>query len=101
MLPEHRIKAVVNAVPRGKVFSYSRVALLAGMPGGARRVGRALSGMKGVPWWRVLRADLTMAKEVASKQARHLRAEGVLVKGLRVAKDAMATLTEVEERLGR
>jgi methylated-DNA-protein-cysteine methyltransferase-like protein len=81
------------------VFSYARVALLAGIPGAARRVGKALSKMSGLPWWRVLRADLTMANEIAQRQARQLKAEGVKVRGRRVAKEAMATVEEVGRRL--
>lgn len=94
-----RIRRVVQAIPRGKVLGYARVAILAGIPGGARQVGRAMSTLSGLPWWRVLRSDLTLAEAVAVKQARHLRAEGVQVKGRQVSASARATLAEVLERL--
>jgi len=51
---------VVRRVPRGRVVTYGRVALLAGRPGAARQVGFALSALRGakhrVPWQRVLGA---------------------------------------------
>jgi methylated-DNA-protein-cysteine methyltransferase related protein len=79
-----RVAAVVRAIPRGKTLSYSGVANLAGRPGGARAVTRALQATKGLPWWRVIRSDKTLAYEVADEQARRLRAEGVKIVGRRV-----------------
>ncbi len=76
---------MVRAIPRGTVLSYSRVAVLAGMPGRARLVGKLLAGSgTGLPWWRVVRADRTLAEPVARLQALHLRREGVACKGARV-----------------
>ena len=77
----HRTVArVVRAIPRGKVLSYSRVAVLAGLPGRARLIGKVMGRIGSrLPWWRVLRADRTMAEEVRSKQARRLCAEGVKI----------------------
>ncbi|HUK65306.1 MAG TPA: MGMT family protein [Anaeromyxobacteraceae bacterium] len=50
--------AVVRRIPRGRVATYSFVALLAGRPRAARQVGFALSALHGsrhrVPWQRVL-----------------------------------------------
>ncbi|HTP26645.1 MAG TPA: MGMT family protein [Anaeromyxobacteraceae bacterium] len=49
---------VVRRIPRGKVATYSQVALLAGRPRAARHVGYALAALRGarhrVPWQRVL-----------------------------------------------
>ena len=71
---------VVRAIPRGQVLSYSRVAVLAGVPGRARLVGKVMSRIgPGVPWWRVLRADRSLAEGVAVEQARRLRREGIRV----------------------
>jgi methylated-DNA-protein-cysteine methyltransferase-like protein len=44
-------------------------------------VGHELKELKSpsVPWWRVIRADGTLAPSVAHEQARRLRAEGVEV----------------------
>jgi len=50
--------AVVRRIPRGRVATYSQVALLAGRPRAARQVGFALAALRGtfhrVPWQRVL-----------------------------------------------
>ena len=84
------VARVVRAIPRGRVLSYSRVAVLAGLPGRARLVGKVMGRIGArVPWWRVLRADRTLAAEVAVEQARRLRAEGVrVVGGRRVPRSA-------------
>jgi methylated-DNA-protein-cysteine methyltransferase-like protein len=78
--PEAVLRAV-RAIPRGEVRSYSQVALYAGRPGAARGVGHELKELTSpsVPWWRVIRADGTLAPSVAQEQARRLRAEGVEV----------------------
>lgn len=56
-----RIYAVVRRVPAGRVATYGQVALLAGLPGGARQVGYALHALDpdredDVPWQRVINA---------------------------------------------
>jgi len=79
-----RVASVVRAIPKGQTLSYSAVASYAGRPGGARAVVRALHAIKGVPWWRVIRADGTIALEIASEQSRHLKREGVKLEGRRV-----------------
>lgn len=71
------VKRAVRAIPRGEVRTYSQVALYAGRPGAARGVGRELKTLENVPWWRVIRADRTLAPAVAHEQARRLEAEGV------------------------
>jgi methylated-DNA-protein-cysteine methyltransferase-like protein len=75
------VRRAVRAIPRGQVRSYSQVALYAGRPGAARGVGRELKtvGEGNLPWWRVIRADRTLAPAVAHEQARRLKAEGVKV----------------------
>ena len=95
---ETRVAQVVRAIPRGQVLSYARVAVLAGIPGQARRVGRMLARTGGsLPWWRVIRADRTLADPVAAAQARRLRREGVAVRGARVP--AAAVLPVGDRRL--
>jgi methylated-DNA-protein-cysteine methyltransferase-like protein len=74
------VRAAVRAIPRGEVRSYAQVALYAGRPGAARGVGRELKTLQNVPWWRVIRADGTLAPAVAHEQAKRLGAEGVRVK---------------------
>jgi methylated-DNA-protein-cysteine methyltransferase-like protein len=73
------VRRAVRAIPRGEVRSYSQVALYAGRPGAARGVGRELKTIDDVPWWRVIRADRTLAPAVGHEQARRLKAEGVEV----------------------
>jgi methylated-DNA-protein-cysteine methyltransferase-like protein len=49
---------IIQRIPRGRVATYSQVALLAGRPRAARHVGFALAALRGsrhrVPWQRVL-----------------------------------------------
>ena len=75
---------MVRAIPKGTVLSYSRVAVLAGVPGRARLMGRLLRGTNRLPWWRVVRADRTLAEPVAEVQRRRLAAEGIVLKGARI-----------------
>ena len=64
MAPKHndtdqRIWQVVMLIPPGKVSTYGDVARMAGLPGAARRVGRALRGLPVgtlIPWHRVINA---------------------------------------------
>lgn len=78
------VERAVKAIPKGETASYARVALMAGKPGAARAVVRALHSLKDLPWWRVHRSDGTLAPQVAVPQARRLKAEGVKVEGRRV-----------------
>ncbi len=82
------VAAVVRAIPRGKTLSYAQVALRANKPGAARAVVRALHAVKGVPWWRVIRSDGTVAAQVAAEQLPRLRREGVKAVGRRVPASA-------------
>jgi alkylated DNA nucleotide flippase Atl1 len=69
---------VVDHIPPGLVMAYGDIAewLEQGTP---RLVARVMSTHGGdeVPWWRVLRADGTLAPEVADRQAPLLEAEHV------------------------
>jgi methylated-DNA-protein-cysteine methyltransferase-like protein len=77
---ESSVRAVLERLPPGDTFSYGWVADQAGYPGRARAVGTLLaSGMKDVPWWRVVRADGRLVTHIAREQARLLRKEGVAV----------------------
>lgn len=69
----------VRAVPPGFVATYGDVS-----PGAPRFAGTVLFAAEdpGLPWWRVVRADGSLAK--GSRQRRHLVAEGVPFKGGRV-----------------
>jgi methylated-DNA-protein-cysteine methyltransferase-like protein len=81
----HRIEAVVDSIPAGRVSTYGRVAAIAGLPRRARWVGRVLrelpSGSK-LPWHRVLGAGGRISLPLASggrEQARRLKRESVEV----------------------
>jgi alkylated DNA nucleotide flippase Atl1 len=80
---------VVERVPPGRVTTYGTIGGLLGI--GPRRVARALSSGGGaVPWWRVLRADGTVAEPVRVRQLELLAAEGVPVRNGRVDLAAVA-----------
>lgn len=73
---------VVRAIPRGRVATYGQVALLAGLPGGARTVGWALRALRdpAVPWHRVLGAGGVICLGTTPSgnlQRSRLRKEGV------------------------
>ena len=81
-----RIYSVLNAIPPGFVTSYGCVATLAQLPRGARQVGRLLSQLPAettLPWYRVLRADGSIAFPLDSPsyrcQKQRLESEGVTV----------------------
>ncbi len=81
-----RIWDTVLLVPAGRVASYGQIADLAGLPGRARLVGRALGLAPedlAVPWYRILRASGQLAfaprSAEAERQARLLDEDGVEV----------------------
>jgi len=79
-----RVRAVVAAIPPGRVLAYGDVAELAGAPS-PRLVGRVLAeDGHDLPWHRVLRADGTCAAHLAREQLARLRTEGVLADRERV-----------------
>ena len=85
-----RIYAAVAAIPRGCVSSYGEVAERAGLPRGARLVGRALGECPGrVPWHRVLNAagriSLPRGSTSYARQVQRLEAEGVTVRDGKIA----------------
>jgi methylated-DNA-protein-cysteine methyltransferase-like protein len=81
---DQRVWQVVALIPPGKVATYGDVARLAGLPGAARRVGRALRGLPEdtrIPWHRVLNASGRISLPADSKshrrQRQRLEAEGI------------------------
>ena len=79
---QRRVVDVVRSLAPGECASYGEVAEEAGYPGAARGVGGVLREVEDLPWWRVIRADGSLAK--GERQAALLRAEGVAVRGGRV-----------------
>ena len=64
-----RIYATIRDVPPGTVASYGQIAEIAGIPRGARQVGRALRELPAghdVPWYRIVTASGRLAFEVDS-----------------------------------
>ncbi len=89
-MPDHardtsqQIWRVIAMIPVGRVSTYGDVARLAGLPGGARRVGFALRGLPAdttIPWHRVINAQGRLSipadSESGRRQRARLEAEGV------------------------
>jgi methylated-DNA-protein-cysteine methyltransferase-like protein len=86
----------VQQIPAGKVASYGQIADLAGLPGRARLVGKALQHYQGdvaLPWYRVLRSDRSLAFAAGTAQAieqrQRLLAEGVTFERHKVCADCI------------
>ena len=90
-----RIWQTVQAIPAGKVASYGQIADLAGLPGRARLVGKALGqvpkqGWRGqtVPWYRVINSQGKISFAVGTEQFERqkglLQDEQVIVIGARI-----------------
>lgn len=94
------VQRAVKAIPKGQTASYARVALVAGKPGAARAVVRALHALDDVPWWRVLRSDGTVAPQVADEQLEKLKAEGVSFIGRRVKSSGSVPAVRRSKRTG-
>jgi methylated-DNA-protein-cysteine methyltransferase-like protein len=80
-----RIWEVVEGIPEGCVLNYGEVARLAGLPGRARLVGRALARApkkRALPWHRVVNAQGRISFAADSPrgqtQRRRLEAEGIV-----------------------
>ncbi len=79
---------VVDRIPAGRVTTYGAIGELIGV--GPRRVARALSSGGGaVPWYRVVRADGSVAEPVRVRQLELLAAEGVPLRDGRVVLSAV------------
>ena len=76
---------VIALIPKGRVATYGQVAELAGLPGGARRVGKVLSQLPSgtrIPWHRVVNASGGISLPEASggyvRQQTRLKKEGIV-----------------------
>ncbi len=79
-----QIFVVIHQIPYGKVSTYGEVAKMAGYPGYARHVGKALSNLPKdtqLPWFRVINSagKISLKGECYSRQKEKLEAEGVEV----------------------
>ena len=75
-------RAVVDAVRRlgpGELVTYGELAEELGRPGGAQAVANVLRSAPGIPWWRVVPADLRLYCSHAPVQGSLLEAEGYVV----------------------
>ena len=87
--PQERIWQVVANIPKGRVATYGQVAELAGLPRGARQVGRVLAALPAgsrLPWHRVVNAAgrVSLAGDAGRRQRRLLRDEGILLRADRI-----------------
>ena len=84
------IYQIVRRIPYGCVASYGQVARLAGLPGRARLVGRALAETPAetgtLPWHRVINAQgrISLTGASAREQQKRLRSEGVVIRKGRI-----------------
>jgi methylated-DNA-protein-cysteine methyltransferase-like protein len=90
-----QIWQTIQLIPQGKVACYGQIADLAGLPGRARLVGRALGcvpkgGWRGhaVPWFRVINSQgkisFPFGSENFEKQKQNLQDEQVVVIGSKI-----------------
>lgn len=90
-----QIWKTVQLIPQGKVACYGQIADLAGLPGRARLVGKALGKVpdsgwqnKSVPWYRVINSQGKISFPAGSiffeKQKNLLQEEQIVVIGAKV-----------------
>ena len=77
-----QIFSVIHQIPDGKVTTYGEVARMAGFPGYARQVGRALSNLpedSKLPWHRVINGQgrISLKGENMLRQKNKLEHEGI------------------------
>lgn len=78
------VRALVAAIPAGRVATYGDIATAAGLPS-PRIVGWIMANDSAdLPWHRVITASGRPARHVAARQLELLRAEGVIAAGGRV-----------------
>lgn len=79
-----QIFAVIHQIPLGKVSTYGEIAKMAGYPGYARHVGKALGNLPSeskLPWFRVINSQgrISLKGKDLVRQREALIAEGVEV----------------------
>ncbi|WP_154180229.1 MGMT family protein [Vibrio furnissii] len=79
-----QIFAVIHQIPHGKVSTYGEIARMAGYPGYARHVGKALGNLpkdSKLPWFRVInsKGEISLTGPDWDRQRERLVAEGIAV----------------------
>ena len=88
------MRALVAAIPRGRVATYGDIACAAGLSS-PRIVGWIMrTDSSDLPWHRVIRACGRPAPHLAARQLERLHAEGV------PSRDGRVTLSSVRYRFG-
>ncbi|MGE5264265.1 MAG: MGMT family protein [Acidobacteriota bacterium] len=96
---QERVIKIVRAVPKGRVLTYGEVSLLAGVPRGARQVGRILYRLYPtgrVPWQRVINryGGLSTYKIGTG----HLQHQLLVSEGIRFRRDGTVNLDKYRWR---
>lgn len=87
-----RVRALVAAIPSGRVSTYGDLADAAGLPSPRIVAWIMRTDSSDLPWHRVILASGRPAPHMATRQLELLRAEGVL------ARDGRVALAEVRHR---
>ncbi|UGA53849.1 MGMT family protein [Vibrio sp. VB16] len=79
-----QIFVVIHQIPSGKVSTYGEIAKMAGYPGYARHVGKALSNLpkdSTLPWFRVINSagKISLKGDSFARQKEQLEKDGVQV----------------------
>ncbi len=95
-----KIYTVIYQIPAGKISTYGDIAAMAGYPGYARQVGKALSQLpeqSQLPWHRVInsRGIISLKGTDFDRQRNALMAEGI-----KISSDGKITLTPYRWRPG-
>ncbi|MEG3765783.1 MGMT family protein [Alteromonas sp. 14N.309.X.WAT.G.H12] len=103
-----KILSVAMIIPVGRVATYGQIADLAGLPGRARLVSKALKKADhdmSIPWHRILRSDGKIAfaanSEQAQEQKQRLLSEGVAISGYRITLKQYQWQPELHDLLHR
>lgn len=85
--PQERLWQALSCIPEGQVIAYGSLAVMAGLPGRARWVGRTLAALPSdtrLPWHRVINAagriSFAPGTEAFEHQRSRLEAEGIVVR---------------------
>ncbi len=79
-----QIFVVIHRIPAGKVSTYGEIAKMAGYPGYARHVGKALSNLpqgSTLPWFRVINSagKISLQGDSFTRQKKQLERDGIKV----------------------